>query len=224
MASKPARPGRYLVIMAKSPRLGLVKRRLGAEIGHVAALRFYRNCLKRTCLRLGFDPRWQTLLAATPDRDLPGRDWPRNIPRFAQGGGDLGHRMHRIFATLPPGDVIVIGSDIPATMPSHIAHAFRLLGRSDAVFGPATDGGYWLVGLKRMPAPPNAFAHVRWSGPHALADTLANLDGRKITLAATLSDVDVAAAYRVQRRLAERLIRSCQSESDRGFLASHRGS
>lgn len=200
------RPRNYLVIMAKSPRLGLVKRRLGAEIGDVAAIRFYRNCLTRTCLRLGSDPRWQTLLATTPDRDLQERHWPRNIPRLAQGGGDLGQRMHRIFAGLPTGDVIVIGSDIPAIAPSLIAHAFHLLGRADAVFGPANDGGYWLVGLKRMPAPPNAFAGVRWSGPHALADTLVNLDGRKIALIATLSDVDETQAHRAWKNIAARLV------------------
>ena len=206
MASKLARPRRYLVIMAKSPRLGLAKRRLGAEIGDVAAIRFYRNCLTRTCLRLGSDPRWQTLLAVTPDQNLQAGNWPRNVPRIAQGAGDLGQRMHRIFVGLPPGDVIIIGSDIPAIEPSHIAHAFQLLGRADAVFGPATDGGYWLVGLKRMPAPPNAFAKVRWSGPHALADTLANLDGKKIALAATLSDVDEAKTYRAWRNTANRLV------------------
>src|SRR4029079_10646643 len=139
MARKFARPRRYLVIMAKSPRLGLVKRRLGAEIGDVAALRFYRNCLNRTCLRLGFDPRWQTLLSVTPDRDLYANDWPRDIPRMAQGTGDLGQRMHRIFAGLPIGEVIIVGSDIPAIEPRHVAHAFHLLGRADAVFGPATD-------------------------------------------------------------------------------------
>jgi hypothetical protein len=192
--------------MAKSPRLGLVKRRLGAEIGDVAALRFYRNCLNRTCLRLGFDARWQTLLSVTPDRDLYANDWPRDIPRMAQGTGDLGHRMHRIFAGLPIGEVIIIGSDIPAIEPRHVAHAFHLLGRAEAVFGPATDGGYWLVGLKRMPAAPHAFAEVRWSGPHALADTLANLDGIKIALAATLSDVDEANTYRAWRDTAGRLV------------------
>jgi hypothetical protein len=209
MAKKFARPRRYLVIMAKSPRLGLAKRRLGAAIGDVAAIRFYRACLSNTCLRFGSDPRWQTLLAITPDRDLLASDWPGNIPRMAQGPGDLGQRMQRIFATLPPGDVIVIGSDIPAIEPSHIARAFHLLGGADAVFGPAMDGGYWLVGLKRMPVPPNAFTKVRWSGPHALADTLANLDGKKIALAATLSDVDGAGAYQVQRGSAERLISRC---------------
>ena len=193
--------------MAKSPRLGLAKRRLGAEVGDVAAIRFYRSCLTRTCLRLGSDRRWRTLLAVTPDRSLHERGWPINVPRIAQGSGNLGQRMHRIFTELPPGDVIVVGSDIPAIEPNHIAHAFRLLGRADAVFGSATDGGYWLVGLKRMPAPPNAFAGVRWSGPHALADTLANLDGKKIALAATLSDVDDAKTYRAWRNTANSLVR-----------------
>lgn len=206
MASKQGRPRRYLVIMAKSPRLGLAKRRLGAEIGDVAAIRFYRNCLDRICLRLGSDPRWQTLLAVTPDRELRERHWPRNISRMAQGSGDLGQRTHRIFAELPPGDVVVIGSDIPAIAPTHIAHAFHLLGGADAVFGPATDGGYWLVGLKRRPATPDAFSKVRWSGPHALADTLANLDGKKIALAETLSDVDEANTYRAWRNTAGRLV------------------
>jgi glycosyltransferase A (GT-A) superfamily protein (DUF2064 family) len=102
--------------------------------------------------------------------------------------------------------VIIIGSDIPAIQPSYIAQAFHLLGGADAVFGPATDGGYWLVGLKKMPAPLQAFTNVRWSGPHALADTLANLDGKKIALTATLSDVDEATTYRAWRDVAARLV------------------
>ena len=52
--------------MAKSPIAGLVKRRLGREIGDVAAIRFYRSCLSHTVLRLASDPRWQTVLALTP--------------------------------------------------------------------------------------------------------------------------------------------------------------
>jgi uncharacterized protein len=222
MASKRARPGRYLVIMAKSPRLGLAKRRLGAEIGNVAALRFYRNCLNRTCRRLSSDTRWQTLLSVTPDRDLYANDWPRDIPRMAQGSGDLGRRMHRIFASLPPGEVIVIGGDIPAIEPRHVAQAFYLLGRADAVFGPATDGGYWLVGLKRRCLISDTFTNVRWSGPHALADTLANLDGKNIALAATLSDVDEAKAYRAWRNTAARLVTRPSSFLSRRDAASPR--
>ena len=85
---------------------------------------------------------------------------------------------------------MIVGTDVPGIRPAHIAEAFRLLGRHDAVFGPATDGGYWLVGLRRRPRVLRPFANVRWSSPHALADTLANLEGRTVAFVATLSDVD----------------------------------
>jgi glycosyltransferase A (GT-A) superfamily protein (DUF2064 family) len=62
------------------------------------------------------------------------------------------------------------------------------------VFGPAEDGGYWLVGLgPRRPARP--FAAVRWSTAHALADTRRNFHGRRIALLRSLSDVDTAADW-----------------------------
>ena len=123
-----------------------------------------------------------------------------------QGKGDLGQRMRRLFAALPPGPAIIVGSDIPAIEPEHIAQAFRLLGRNDAVFGPAPDGGYWLIGFKRTPKALAPFAGVRWSSPHALADTLANLKGKRVAFAATLSDVDSKDDYRNLSGFADRLI------------------
>ena len=197
-----------LVILAKSPVLGGVKRRLGREIGEVAALRFYRSCLIHAVLRLARDPRWRCMLAIAPDRDVAAGFWlPRGrIVRLPQGEGDLGRRMQRLFGRLPPGPVIVVGSDIPAIHPRHVADAFRRLGNADAVLGPAPDGGYWLVGLKRVPKLLAPFAGVRWSGPHALADTLANLGGQRAVLAATLSDVDTAEDFRAARAAGSRLI------------------
>ena len=62
--------------------------------------------------------------------------------------------MRRPPLGLPPGPVVVIGSDIPGITARHIAEAFRLLGRHAFVFGPARDGGYWLVGARRRPAGP----------------------------------------------------------------------
>jgi uncharacterized protein len=199
---------KHLVIMAKSPILGHVKRRLGGEIGDVAALRFYRSCLSHTALRLARDPRWRTVLAIDPDRDVAERFWPSRgrMVRLPQGEGDLGRRMQRLFARLPPGPTIIVGSDIPALRPVHVAEAFKRLGRADAVFGPAPDGGYWLIGLKRMPRVLAPFAGVRWSGPHALADTLANLKGKRVAFAAMLSDVDTGADLRQEHASAERLV------------------
>jgi rSAM/selenodomain-associated transferase 1 len=195
-----------LIVMAKAPLAGRIKLRLAASIGDVSAARFYRTCLTHTLMRLGRDPRWRTLLAVSPDRDASAPYWPRGIERLPQGGGDLAARMQRLFARLPPGPAIIVGSDIPAIKPSDIARAFRLLGNSDVVFGRAADGGYWLVGLRRSPRLLSPFGNVRWSGPHALADTLRNLEGHRIAFAATLSDVDSEKDYRAARKNFERLI------------------
>ncbi len=146
------------------------------------------------------------MLAVDPGRAVTECFWPERIALLPQGGGDLGSRMHRIFASLPPGPAVIVGSDIPAIRPAHIAEAFKLLGKADAVLGPAHDGGYWLIGLKRMPTVLRPFAGVRWSSAYALADTVANLDGERVAFASMLSDVDSAADFRRERASAERLV------------------
>ena len=110
-----------------------------------------------------------------------------------QGGGDLGRRMGRLFQTLPPGPLVMIGSDIPGITRGHIARAFQQLGSQDWVFGPAEDGGYWLVGARRRPRIVTPFDGVRWSGTHTLDDTLANLSGQRIAFVDRLRDVDSGA-------------------------------
>jgi rSAM/selenodomain-associated transferase 1 len=189
---------RHLVVFARAPALGTGKRRLARDIGDLAALRFERLMLARVLLRLGRDRRWHLRLAVTPDPALQRkRLWPRGIPIIGQGGGDLGERMQRALALYPPGPAVLIGTDIPALGPSHIAAAFRLLGRYDLVFGPAMDGGFWLIGARRSPRLPPLFGNVRWSGPHALEDVLANLPRQvSVGFAARLDDVDDGASFR----------------------------
>lgn len=191
------RGARHLVIFLRAPRLGRVKSRLAAGIGAAAALRFYRETSARLLRRVARDRRWRCQLAVTPDRDARG-NWPAGLPRRGQGGGDLGRRMARIFEELPPGPVLIVGSDIPALAPRHVEAGFRALGRCEAVLGPAADGGYWLVGLRRRPRLPRGlFAGVRWSSRFALADTRASLPrGMSIALLETLEDVDDAEGYR----------------------------
>jgi rSAM/selenodomain-associated transferase 1 len=188
---------RHLVIFARAPQLGRVKRRLAGGIGLMAATRFYRAALAAEIRRLANDRRWTPWLFVTPDDALGHPIWRSAGPRprlCPQGRGDLGQRMTLPFQLLPPGPVVLVGSDIPALRAGHVAHAFRLLGRNDFVFGPAGDGGFWLVGARRLKALPRAlFAGARWSTAHALADTLAGLpSGYSMGLADTLDDVDDA--------------------------------
>ena len=187
----------YLVVMVKVPRPGRVKTRLARDIGAVPAAGWVRRQTARLLRRLD-DPRWDTVLAVAPDREgLAFRRWPAALPRIPQGPGDLGHRMARVFRTMPPGPVLIVGADIPALGPAHVARAFAALGRADAVLGPATDGGYWAIGLRRTRAvPARLFGGVRWSTRHALSDTRATLAPLTVAIADTLSDVDTAADLR----------------------------
>ena len=198
---------RTLLIFVKAPRLGQVKRRLARDIGSAEAWSFYRRTTRRLILRLARDSRWCCHLVVTPD-SFAGRErfWPLPCPVMKQGEGNLGRRMWRAFERAPHGPAVLVGSDIPDLMPCHIAKAFAALGRADAVFGPAEDGGYWLVGLSPRALRADPFADVVWSSPCALADTVANLPkSYSIAMLDMLSDVDVGAdhaLWRTRRRQA----------------------
>ncbi len=180
-----------LVVMVRAPRLGLIKRRLARDVGALAAWRFYRQTTARLLRRVGRDPRWRTVLAVTPDRGWRRSElWGFRGEILPQGGGDLGTRMGRLLQRLPPGPVVVVGSDIPGLGRDQVARAFLALGRHDWVLGPAPDGGYWLIGTRRRPTLRLPFARVRWSSEHARADTLAGLKGARIAFMEELQDVD----------------------------------
>lgn len=106
---------RRLVVMAKEPRAGLVKTRLGREIGMVPAAWWMRHQL-RSLLRRLRDPRWEVWLAVAPDSALANRAFPADLPRIAQGRGDLGDRMGRVLGQRP-----MVSS----------SHATKLLSRSE---------------------------------------------------------------------------------------------
>ncbi len=188
-----------VVVFARAPRLGAVKRRLARDIGDRGALRFHVATLNRLLRTLVAERRVRTVLALTPDRAR--LRLPVAVKSVGQGNGDLGVRMHRAFLRFPCARVALIGCDIPDAGPQDALAAFRALGMADAAFGPAADGGYWLVAMsRRRPARP--FAAVRWSTEHALADTLANFAGRRVALLRTLHDVDTAEDLRRLNRSA----------------------
>ena len=190
---------RTLVIMVKVPQAGRVKTRLARGIGAVGAVQVYRHTTRAVLSRVVSPREWRTVLAVAPDADCHSHVFPPDIARWPQGAGDLGARLQRVMNRRPPGPILIIGSDIPGITAAHIRAGFRALGANDAVFGPAPDGGYWLVGLKRFPHIPRAFHNVRWSSEHALADTQANLEGLRVTLISELNDIDDAAGLDLTR-------------------------
>ena len=187
----------HLVVFVKDPRIGRVKSRLAADIGRVAAWAFYRRTLTKILSTLERPSQWNCWLAVTPDTATNATYFaPKNWRRKGQKAGDLGQRMGRIMKVMPPGPVVIIGTDIPEISPRHITKAFKALDSNDGVFGPADDGGYWLVGLRRRPKVIDLFQNVRWSTNHALADTRANLPRRrKVAFLETLEDIDDGASY-----------------------------
>jgi hypothetical protein len=185
-----------VVVMGRLPQVGVGKRRLARDVGDLAAWRFYRNTLYGLLRRLGGDARWQVCFAVTPDRTGSRiQGMPPGVKIIPQGRGNLGQRMGRLLRNAPRGPVVIVGSDIPDIRTRHLREAFRVLGRRSWVFGPAGDGGYWLVGAARRPClkSPLPFDKVRWSGPDALADTLAGLKGATFGLLERLNDVDSGA-------------------------------
>ena len=195
-----------MVVFAKEPRPGRVKTRLAKGIGTVAAARWFRGAALDLVRRLARERRWEVVIAVSPDREgLESRVWPRGVRRRAQGRGERGRRMARARrgGRAPgegrPGPVAVVGADVPGISAVRVAEAFAALGRADAVFGPAEDGGFWLVGLKRVRAPAAEgamFAGVRWSRETTLAETLGAFRGLRGGFCATLRDVDEAADLR----------------------------
>ncbi len=176
--------------MVKVPRAGRVKTRLGRDIGLVPAAWWFRHQVARLLRRIK-DPRWDVVLAVAPDAEgLTSRCFPAHMTRWPQGRGNLGDRMLRAMRRAG-GPVCVIGADVPGITRARVAEGFAALGHHDAVFGPAPDGGFWLVGAKLgSTMRPLLLDGVRWSTSHALADSRATLGARRVALIATLADVD----------------------------------
>lgn len=195
-----------VLVFSKAPAMGRSKTRLARDIGPVRAWQAKRG-LDRLTLRTVRDPRWHTVLAVADPGELlcarPGV-WPDRgtLPRWWQGRGDLGDRMQRLIrrAGAQGRPVLAVGTDCPWMARADIAAACRAAARHGAVAGPAEDGGYWLLGLSHRLARRIDLRGVRWSGPHALADTLACLPASVRPLRLRMRrDIDTGADWAVWR-------------------------
>ena len=188
-----------LIIFLKEPVAGRVKTRLGREIGMGRAAALFRIMTQRTITE-AIRGNWRVMLAVDPPSAMTGFEyiWPLHLMRVPQGFGDLGSRMLRAIKNAPPGPVVIIGADAPGMRARHVREAFDTLSGADAVFGPAVDGGYWLIGLARRRHAPDLFNGVRWSTKHALKDTLKTLPKNfDVRLLEAMHDIDEAADLEV---------------------------
>lgn len=183
-----------LLVFAKAPRAGTVKTRLARTIGDEAAAGLYRRMGRRIVVGVEGVPARTVVCYDPPDAEPEIRHWLGPSPRryMPQGGGDLGARLARMFdyAFADTDRVVAIGTDAPATDADRVTHAIEALETADVVIGPARDGGYYLIGLRRPR--PELFRGIRWGTGSVLAETRAEAErlGLRITWLELESDID----------------------------------
>lgn len=184
-----------LLVFVKEPRAGGVKSRLAAGIGAERAARVYKAIaeeeIRRTAPRDGEFER--LFLFSPPQSRARIEQWLPGETLLAQAEGDLGERMARAFGEAfdrGARRVAVIGTDVPSLSREDVVEALCSLDDQDLVIGPATDGGYYLLAMKRPD--PGVFQGVPWSTPQVLTATLdrAGRLGRSVRVLRTLGDVD----------------------------------
>ena len=197
---RPAR--RLLQQFARYPEVGAVKKRLAATIGTKAACAVHEELLLRTGRRL--------LDAGVGDVEL-WLDRPGQHPAltqllglgargpFIQQGNDLGERMqHALRAGLEKADaVVLVGSDCPDLDGDYLIAAFDALVEHDLVYGPAEDGGYVLVGCRRLA--PTVFADIPWGTDAVLEASLAAARRQRVAVAQLPPRYDVDTAEDLER-------------------------
>ena len=185
---------RALIIFARAPRRGTVKTRLAALLGDDEALRIYRDLGSRAVAATA-GGEWKQVVAFTPDdAEAEVRSWLGGSIRYVkQGTGDLGDRLARCIRNSFADDaerVVVIGTDCPELTSRDIDSGFAALDEVDVVLGPATDGGYYLIGVHGDH--PSLFTDMAWSAPNTLDLTVQRAAdaGLRVRLLSPRSDID----------------------------------
>ena len=186
------RPNLNLIIFAKAPQMGIVKRRLAKDIGHVKATFWYRSQVDNLIKRLNHKLPLRKYLFITPknSKRLFKYCVKGNWQIKYQSKGHLGERMADAMSRVGNGPCILIGSDIPNVKYEYIRLAFKKLGKTKVIFGPSNDGGYWLIGVAGGQKLPK-MKDVRWSTQYALTDTIRCFNHPKqIGYVQTMNDID----------------------------------
>lgn len=208
-----------LILLVKAPVPGNVKTRLRPRLTPADAAVFYRALVEDLAASFRGWDRAALWVAYAPRAPLADAAWTgvSAARTFPQAPGGLGERIEdafaRAFAAGAPRAVVAV-TDAPGLTRRYVSSAFSALGRRDAVLGPAADGGFNLVGLRRPL--PGLWNGVPWSTGRVLSRVRANLQatGASSRLLAPLADIDgpeeldALARASASRSLRERLPRT----------------
>jgi uncharacterized protein len=195
-------PPQRLLVFARLPELGRVKTRLAADVGPERALAVYEAMLRAVVDSVGSstaETEIEFLWAPTPAAG--GAALRRAFHEHSvamQTGPTLGDRLSMAFSERfffhRTDKIIAIGVDDPLLPRSLVDHAFALLDSVEYVLGPATDGGYYLIGIRGASYEPEVFQEIAWGTPAVLESTVARIaaTGRTMALLPERFDVDTA--------------------------------
>ena len=182
---------RALIVFVRKPELGKVKTRLAATVGDEQALDIYNLLVQHTQLVASAVPSVKLVYYAPAivDKDF----WSgADIQKRLQPEGDLGQKMEAAFreALTLADKAIIVGSDCAELTPGIIGEAYDALDRADVAIGPATDGGYYLLGMKKLH--PFLFQDMVWSTEMVYQQTVDRIEqaGLSHHVLPVLSDVD----------------------------------
>lgn len=181
-----------LIIFLKNPVKGKVKTRLAAAIGEQAALDIYLQLVKHT-LSVASEADADCFVFFSDTEDEAMLPDTVKFKAAVQHGENLGERMLNASATIFNKGYkknIIIGTDCPDINSELLEEAFLRLDETDVVFGPATDGGYYLLGMKKLVT--DLFFHVPWSTDMVLKQSVSICKSlyKSYDLLKELSDID----------------------------------
>lgn len=193
-----------LIVFQKNPVLGKVKTRIAATLGQEQALEIYMQLLNHTYTIINQQQDVDIFIYFSDYLESSMSNIIVDVQFRVQNGNDLGSRMKNAFEqVLGDGyqEVVIIGTDCPEITTAIIHEAFEKLALSDVVFGPAIDGGYYLLGLKNMDI--NLFDQMTWSHKHVLSESIkrVQINQQTYTLLEMLSDIDNEADWERYKNL-----------------------
>jgi uncharacterized protein len=180
-----------LIIFIRNPILGKVKTRLAKSVGDETALNIYRFLLDKTKEVTQHLPCDKIVFYS---EEIINKDiWDTPIyQKKLQDGADLGAKMNHAFESCFKNNyknVVLIGSDVFDLKESHLEEAFEQLEKKNVVMGPALDGGYYLLGLKKEH--PEIFINKNWGTSTVRKNTMKHLEKENVHLLPMLNDIDV---------------------------------